>query len=144
MGEVKAGVHRWPSQCREVPEHSSRIKNHNIHEKSSGPTSTSHGRWGAGTSRQGGAKVPRWHADHGIKLLPNWPGSSPDLNPIKNMWGVMKRHIEKENPMNLEGIKKIILWVWRALNGDFLKKLYDCMPHRMDLVIKAKGGVTKY
>ena len=88
--------------------------------------------------------VAQWHADRGIKLLPNWPGSSPDLNPIENVWGVMKRRIEKENPTNLEGIKKIILRVWRALDGDFLRKLYDSMPRRMDLVIKAKGGVTKY
>ena len=31
----------------------------------------------------------QWHAARGIRLLENWPGNSPDLNPIKNCWGLM-------------------------------------------------------
>ncbi len=34
-----------------------------------------------------------WLNDHGVGVL-DWPANSPDLNPIKNLWGIVKRKWE--------------------------------------------------
>ena len=35
--------------------------------------------------------------DHGVPVM-DWPGNSPDLNPIENMWEAMKQKIEEKQP----------------------------------------------
>ena len=39
-----------------------------------------------------------------IEVL-EWPGNSPHLNPIKNLWGIIKRKIIKHCPSNLHELE---------------------------------------
>ena len=49
----------------------------------------------------------RWLEDHSIEVLP-WPANSPDLNPIDNLWGLMKRRISKKRSSTQEELKGAI------------------------------------
>ena len=49
------------------------------------------------------------HAHQGVKLLPDWPGNSPDLNPIENLWSQMKNKQQDKRETSKDGLKKIAL-----------------------------------
>jgi transposase len=72
-----------------------------------------------------------------------WPGNSPDLNPIENAWKVMKSRIKRSALSNIEDLKKEIIRVWISeMSQEYFKKLSDSMPKRLENVIRAKGHMT--
>ena len=75
-----------------------------------------------------------------------WPAQSPDLNIIENIWLYMKRELQKsavdittKNDLLLE-----IQSVWRNIELDYIRNLYQSIPDRLDNVIKMKGHLIKY
>ena len=42
------------------------------------------------------------------------------------------------------GLKKVACKVWRQVMPEYLNNLYNSMPGRMEAVIQAEGGHTKY
>ena len=90
------------------------------------------------------ASTKKWHKDRRITLLPDWPGNSPDMNPIENVWSEMQHQLRDKRPTCKEGIQKVCLRVWRGITPAYLKKLYELMPRRMKAVIDVGGGHTKY
>lgn len=82
--------------------------------------------------------------DASVRTL-TWPGNSPDLNPIENCWFMIGRKITDKKPRSLRELQETIVHVWHhEMNLDYIRKLIDSMPARVEAVIKAKGGPTKY
>ncbi len=81
--------------------------------------------------------------DHGIPVL-NWPANSPDLNPIENLWGIVKRKMRYARPNNAEELKATIRATWALITPEQCHRLIDSMPRRIAAVIQAKGAPTKY
>ena len=86
----------------------------------------------------------KWHQDRGVKLFEGWPGNSPDLNPIENLWSQMKNLQRHERATSIAGLKRIAKKVWDNITPEYLQSLYESMPRRMQAVVDAQGGHTKY
>lgn len=69
----------------------------------------------------------------------DWPSNSPDLNPIENLWGIVKREVEKRMPENFEELEKFMVEEWNAIPQSVIINLIDSMKRRCEEVIE-KGG----
>lgn len=77
----------------------------------------------------------------------DWPPYSPDLNPIENLWALMKAKIYdlKCAPNTAEALDHLIKAAkeaWHALDGEILVKLSETMPNRVNAVIEVDGWYT--
>jgi hypothetical protein len=85
---------------------------------------------------------------HHITCL-EWPPHSPDLNIIEHVWHYLKELMRDLPVANSkrelwENIEKVMSAMWSPQMTNKIDRLYESMPSRMQAVIDAHGGNTKY
>ena len=75
-----------------------------------------------------------------------WPAQSPDLNPIENVWGLLKMRLRKrlKQPTNCDELFTILQSEWNALSDEYFISLANSMASRVKKVVSMRGGSTKY
>ena len=86
----------------------------------------------------------KWLRDHGVEVI-KWPGNSPDLNPIENLWSIFKGKLESKHCKNLTELREQIEKIWREdITLELCQTLANSMPARLQAVHNNNGGRTKY
>ena len=90
-------------------------------------------------------KTVKWFETKKIDKM-NWPANSPDLNPIENIWKLLKDNIQKQKnfPKTVDELKTALSEEWSKFDVSILRKVVDSMPQRIEAALDAKGGPTKY
>lgn len=93
------------------------------------------------------AKVVKEYLDEQPFEVMQWPAQSPDLNPIENIWALVKLRLFRNYDAPPKG--KHDLWdriqeVWNGLTADDCRKVIHSMQRRCSDVIKEKGYWIDY
>ena len=88
--------------------------------------------------------VVRFKEEAGIQSLP-WCPFSADLNPVENVWDFLKRRLYS-GPIisNLHDLIQRLQQEWLAMPQDYVDTLIGSMNRRIEAVIRANGGNTRY
>jgi hypothetical protein len=78
--------------------------------------------------------------------LHNRPSNSPDLNPIENVWRVIKQRIKARSkfPSTLAEMKVAVQEEWDKLEPVDWTKYIDSMPERIRQLKQRKGMQTEF
>ena len=85
-----------------------------------------------------------WLASKGLKgeKIMTWPPCSPDLNPIENLWSIIKREVYKEGKQytSLNSVWEAVVAAAHNVGREQIKKLTESMDGRLLSVLMKKGG----
>lgn len=79
---------------------------------------------------------PKWFSD--------WPGNSPDLNPIEHVWKAMKDQLRGKAFASIDEFKAEVTRVWTTYPQRNINSLINSMWRRIRAVQSENGGRTKY
>ena len=75
-----------------------------------------------------------------------WPDMSPDFNPIEHIWNMLGRRILAREPpvQNIRQLEATLHREWQQLSQQDIRRLTGGMRRRVEAVIQARGGCTRY
>ena len=83
-----------------------------------------------------------------IRTLLDWPPFSPDLNPIENVWRILKQRLRNRNPhggWSLTELKEALIDIWNnEITVEDFNKYIDSLPERLEKVRFRKGAQTHW
>ena len=90
-------------------------------------------------------KIMSFLRSKGIPTL-DWPPFSPDLNPIENLWAIIKARRQKKYgfPKSKKDLIDQIFDIWEQIDSDLCVKLALSIEKRLKECLRLNGKATKY
>ena len=90
------------------------------------------------------SRIAKEFLKENVPEIIDWPSNSPDLNPIENLWAIVKRNVEKRMPKNLDDLKQFLVEEWDLIPDSLLINLVNSMKNRCTLIIENNGERIPY
>ena len=87
--------------------------------------------------------IRKYFEDYGIVKL-DWPSNSPDLNPIENVWHLLKLKMSKIIYETKEEFIKCIEESWKEIKVETIDNIIKSMPNRLHKLIENNGDRIDY
>ena len=88
--------------------------------------------------------VTTWLDDCQVPFIKDWPGNRPDLNPIENLWWIVKQDLPGKDVSSVPKLEAAIRDSWANIPLQTLRNLTLSLSRRLQVVKKGKGHPTKY
>ena len=106
---------------------------------------------GGGILQQDGARphtarlTMNFLAQNGINVL-DWPAMSPDMSPIEHVWDDLKRRVygHPHPPRTLRELRQAVVQEWNNIPQQLIDQKILSMHRRVQALINARGGYTRY
>ena len=82
-------------------------------------------------------------ANRHVRLL-DWPGNSPDANPIEHVWSYLTSQLPPSLPKNENELLDRVHTAWLRIPQSYINNLFRSMRKRLLAIIAARGGHTRY
>ena len=96
-----------------------------------------------GAPAHNATKTQQWCQDNfpGFWAKGVWPGNSPDLSPIENLWAIVKDEVDKATPATSEAtLIRNVQSAWCSISAETLDNLVCGMPERMRACVREGGA----
>lgn len=90
------------------------------------------------------SRLAREFLQNNVPEVIDWPSNSPDLNPIENLWQIVKSNVEKRMPKNLNDLEKFMTEEWNLIPESVILNLVNSMRPRCELIIENNGERIPY
>lgn len=97
--------------------------------------------------KSAGNVVLAWQQAHPgmhVTVLPAWPGNSPDLNPIENLWAWAQAQVDARGCQSFDEFKQCVVQTLKSVPQKMLHNLVCSMKIRIAACIEKQGDKLAY
>lgn len=74
----------------------------------------------------------------------DWPSNSPDLNPMENVWNLLKVKVNRVENKTIIELIKCIEDKWNEIDKETINNIIESMPNRIIEIIQNNGDYIHY
>lgn len=84
-----------------------------------------------------------WLYQNDVQVM-RWPAHSPDMNIIESVWADIMVKLRRNPPDTFDELRHRVHVLWNEITPNYLQRLYEQLPRRVQALMRGRGYPTKY